>query len=91
MGLGKAAEIEILNAAPLPATSIWLDSREGHRRRRKHADNQNAQHDVIGQVHGIVPAMSKVACTRAINVTEQRDRTPRCNHETKLFWGGLVE
>jgi hypothetical protein len=39
MGLGKAAEIEILNAAPLPATSIWLDSREGHRRRRKHADN----------------------------------------------------
>ena len=33
------SEIEILNAAPLPATSIWLDPREGHRRRRKHADN----------------------------------------------------
>jgi hypothetical protein len=48
---------------------------QNHRRRRKHADNQNAQNDVIGKVHGVVPAMLKVACTRAINVTEQRDRT----------------
>ena len=64
MGLGKAAEIEILNAAPLPATSIWLDPREGHRRRRKHADNQKGQHDVIGKMHSVVPAMPKVPCYR---------------------------
>ena len=29
--------------------------RENHRRRRKHADNQKGQHDVIGKVHGVVP------------------------------------
>jgi hypothetical protein len=27
-------------------------------------------------MHGVVSAMLKVACTRAINVAEQRDRTP---------------
>jgi hypothetical protein len=35
---------------------------------------KKAQHDVIGKMHGVVPAMPKVACARAINVTEQRDR-----------------
>ena len=49
---------------------------QNHCRRANHARDQKAQHDVIGKVHGVVPVMPKVACTRAINVTEQRDRTP---------------
>jgi hypothetical protein len=53
-----------------------MAARKNHRRRRKHAENQNAQNDVIGKMHGVVPAMPKVACTGAINVTGQRDRTP---------------
>jgi hypothetical protein len=55
---------------------MWLDARECHRCRRKHADDQKAQNDIIGKVHNVVPATPKVVCTRAINVTEQRDRTP---------------
>jgi RNA polymerase subunit RPABC4/transcription elongation factor Spt4 len=55
---------------------MWLDARERHRCRRKHPDDLKAQNDIIGKVHNVVPAMPKVVCTRAINVTEQRDRTP---------------
>ena len=49
---------------------------QNHCRRANHARDQKAQHDVIGKMHGVVPAMLKVACTRAVNVTEQRDRSP---------------
>jgi hypothetical protein len=34
-----------------------MAARKNHRRRQKHADNQKAQHDVIGKMHGVVPAM----------------------------------
>jgi hypothetical protein len=49
---------------------------QNHHPRRKHAGDQKAQLDVIRKMHGGDDAMPKVACTRAINVTEQRDRTP---------------
>jgi hypothetical protein len=32
---------------------------QNHRRGPKHADNQKAQYDVIGKMHGVVPAMPK--------------------------------
>jgi hypothetical protein len=48
---------------------------QNHRRRRKHADDQKAQHDVIGKVHSVVP-VCKVVHYGTINMTERRDRTP---------------
>jgi hypothetical protein len=47
---------------------------------QKHACHQNAEHDVIESVcenvHGVVPAMPKIARSETINVTERCDRTP---------------
>jgi hypothetical protein len=47
---------------------------------RKHAADQNTERDVIEDmtenVHGVVPAMRKIAVHQDANVTQRRDRTP---------------
>jgi hypothetical protein len=61
-------------------------SRENHRRRRKHADNQKAQRDVI-KVHGVVPM--RTSCTPSFGPARQA----RCDgHHGKTFLadGGVI-
>ena len=45
-----------VDSAALPAAAI-LATRENDRRRLKHACDQQAQHEVIGSVHGTCPAV----------------------------------
>jgi hypothetical protein len=49
---------------------------ENLRRHQKHTRDQKANDDGIGNVHSVVPTMSKVSCFGHSNMTERRDRTP---------------